>query len=285
MPAAAGGLAILVVAGLAGAAARRSRGTERLRPTAYRPSRPPVDVRSHQPVSAGAGFSPPDPSRAPGWWAVPAAAAAAALLLVAGLIAVVGLQPKGREVAGPAAADEATRAAAALSPPPSAATSPTPGTGPPVRLEIPAVGVGAGVDPLGLRGGGELDVPARFDRVGWWSGGPAPGAPGPAVLVGHVDSRRGPAVFFRLRDLVPGDELTVRRDDGLSVTFTVERSASYAKAQFPTAEVYGPRDRSVLRLVTCSGRFDRSTGHYEDNLVVFAVAKGGAGLSPPARAN
>ncbi len=129
------------------------------------------------------------------------------------------------------------------------------------------------MDPLGLRPNGELDVPTRFERVGWWSGGVPPGGQGPAVLAGHVDSRRGPAVFFRLRELRPGDEVRVRGADGRTVAYAVERSVNYAKADFPTAEVYGPSERPTLRLVTCSGRFNRSRRSYDENLVVYATAK------------
>jgi sortase (surface protein transpeptidase) len=93
------------------------------------------------------------------------------------------------------------------------------------------------------------------------------------VLAGHVDSRRAPAVFFRLRELNPGDEVWVRGADGRTVEYSVERSGNYAKTDFPTAEVYGPTERPTLRLVTCSGRFDRSRRSYDENLVVYATAK------------
>ncbi len=145
---------------------------------------------------------------------------------------------------------------------------------PPIWLEIPAIAVGADVDHLGLRSNGELEVPTRFERIGWWSGGVPPGERGPAVLVGHVDSRRGPAVFFRLRELRPGDEVRVRGADGRTVLYTVERTGRYAKSDFPSAEVYGATERPTLRLVTCAGRFDRSTRSYAENLVVYATARG-----------
>jgi len=160
----------------------------------------------------------------------------------------------------------------ALPPPPVVAEPPARGA-PPVRVEIPAIGVSASIDPLGLRANGELDVPNRFERVGWWSGGATPGDQGPGVLAGHVDSRRGPAIFFRLGELKPGDEVTVSGADGTTDVFTVERMSTHAKDEFPTAEVYGPTERPTLRLVTCTGRFDRSRREYEDNLVVYAVAK------------
>ncbi len=169
--------------------------------------------------------------------------------------------------------DEALFAAAALPAPPPVGGAPGPMRTPPVWLEIPAITVGADVDPLGLRSNGELDVPTRFERVGWWSGGVPPGERGPAVLVGHVDSRRGPAVFFRLRDLRPGDEVRVRGADGRTVLYSVERSGKYAKNDFPSAEVYGATERPTLRLVTCTGRFDRSTRSYDENLVVYATAR------------
>jgi sortase (surface protein transpeptidase) len=142
----------------------------------------------------------------------------------------------------------------------------------PVRVQIPAIGVDAPLIRLGLDAKGALEVPKRFDEAGWWTGGSKPGERGPAVIAGHVDSKTGPAVFYGIPRLRRGDVVTVRRRDGSSVRFTVQGSARYAKDRFPTARVYGPTRRPTLRLITCSGVFDRSSGHYLDNTVVFASA-------------
>jgi sortase (surface protein transpeptidase) len=143
----------------------------------------------------------------------------------------------------------------------------------PVRLEIPAIGVRAPLVRLGLDREGALEVPSDFAAAGWWSGGSRPGEPGPAVIAGHVDSYTGPAVFFRLGELRRGDVVTVLRADGSRVRFAVERSERHPKSRFPTARVYGPTRRGALRLITCSGAFDRAAGHYADNTVVFAGAQ------------
>jgi Sortase domain len=140
----------------------------------------------------------------------------------------------------------------------------------PVRLEIAAIGVRAPVIRLGLNRDGTLEVPARFDEVGWWAGGARPGERGPAVIAGHVDSRTGPAVFFRLDRLRSRDAIVVVRRDGSRVRFVVQRIARYRKAAFPTARVYGPTRAPALRLITCSGAFDAASGHYVDNTVVYA---------------
>jgi hypothetical protein len=142
----------------------------------------------------------------------------------------------------------------------------------PPRIEIPAIKVKAHAIPLGKTAEDKLEVPSNWSEVGWWSGGPTPGDPGPAVVVGHVDSKAGPAVFYRLRELRAGDMVKFVRDDGSAARFVVERSAEYSKTSFPTAAVYGPTKDRELRLVTCGGSFDWSTGHYRDNLVVFARA-------------
>jgi Sortase domain len=142
----------------------------------------------------------------------------------------------------------------------------------PVRVQIPAIGVDAPVIPLGLNADRSLQVPADFADAGWWSGGPRPGEDGPAIIAGHVDSYTGPAVFFRIPELQPGATIVVVRRDGSRARFTVERSEQYAKARFPTARVYGPTPGPTLRLITCSGEFDRSTGHYLDNTVLYAAA-------------
>jgi hypothetical protein len=140
----------------------------------------------------------------------------------------------------------------------------------PVRVRIAAIGLDAPLIPLGLDANRALEVPERFDVAGWWSGGYRPGEPGPAVIAGHVDSKTGPAVFYRLGKLERGDAVTVERRDGSAVRFTVRDVRHYAKSAFPTRQVYGPTPRRALRLITCSGDFDRSTGHYVDNTVVYA---------------
>jgi Sortase domain len=140
----------------------------------------------------------------------------------------------------------------------------------PVRLEIPAIGVGAPLLRLGLEPDGAMQVPGDFARAGWFAEGPAPGQVGPSVIAGHVDSKTGPAVFYRLRDLRPGDPVVVERADGGRLRFLVERSRSYPKRMFPTQEVFGPVPVAALRLITCGGEFDRARGSYRENLVVFA---------------
>lgn len=141
---------------------------------------------------------------------------------------------------------------------------------PPVRIAIPAIGVSAAVVRLGLNRDGTLQVPADFGVTGWFTGGPAPGETGPAVIAGHIDSRRGPAVFYRLHALRPGDRVTVERADKTTVQFAVVDTAQYPKRAFPTEAVFGPSPDPLLRLITCGGSFDRATGHYRDNVVVSA---------------
>ncbi len=140
----------------------------------------------------------------------------------------------------------------------------------PVRVRIAAIGMNAPLIPLGLDANRALEVPERFDVAGWWSGGYRPGEPGPAVIAGHVDSKTGPAVFYRLRDLEKGDAVMVDRRDGSVARYIVTRIGHYPKRAFPTKEVYGATSRPTLRLITCSGDFDRSSGHYVDNTVVYA---------------
>jgi hypothetical protein len=144
----------------------------------------------------------------------------------------------------------------------------------PVRIQIPAIGVHARVIRLGLNPDRTLEVPRNFAETGWWAGGTAPGDRGPAVIAGHVDSYTGPAVFFGLKELRRGDQIRIVRTNGSVVRFTVQGLRSYPKSHFPTKRVYGPTRRPTLRLITCSGTFARSTGHYVDNTVVFATLAG-----------
>ena len=145
-------------------------------------------------------------------------------------------------------------------------------TSPPVALRIERIGVQTFLTRLGLAADGTLEVPEgkEFDLAGWYEGGPAPGATGPAVIAGHVDSATGPSVFFRLDELAPGDLVEVLRADGSFARFRVERTERYAKDQFPADRVYAPTPTAELRLITCGGDFDTSERSYRDNVVVFA---------------
>lgn len=140
----------------------------------------------------------------------------------------------------------------------------------PVRLRIRALGVDGDVRRLGLRADGTIAVPKRTDVAGWFAHGPRPGQPGPAVILGHVDSRTGPGIFVDLRTVRLGTLVRVDRADGSSVTFRVRKVSQVAKASFPTDLVYAPTLEPSLRLVTCGGSFDRTRGSYRDNVIVFA---------------
>ncbi|MFI7616017.1 class F sortase [Nonomuraea terrae] len=171
-------------------------------------------------------------------------------------------RPVARDVAGaggvaqPAAAESGGRAAADVANP--------------VRLRIPAIGVSTGVSALRLDAKGQLVAPTSFTRVGWNKSGPEPGEKGVAVIAGHVDSKTGPAVFYRLRELRKGAKIHVDRADGSTVTFVVGRLARYPKSRIPDKQVYGTAKGAELRLITCGGTFDRSRNSYRDNVIVFA---------------
>jgi sortase (surface protein transpeptidase) len=141
----------------------------------------------------------------------------------------------------------------------------------PVRVEIPKIGVASSLDRLGRMRDGTVQEPRRWEVAGWYAAGTRPGDPGSAVILGHVDSKRGPAVFFRLRELRQGDTVTIRRADGSSVRFVVQRTEQYLKDRFPTDAVYYPTLTPALRLVTCGGEFDATAGRYRSNVIVFAT--------------
>jgi hypothetical protein len=142
----------------------------------------------------------------------------------------------------------------------------------PVSLRIPSIGIDTGplVD-LATEADGTLEVPTDEAQAGWFSPGPAPGQFGPAVIAGHVDGNSRPGVFYRLGELRPGAEVQVTRADGTLARFVVDKVERYPKDEFPTAAVYGDQNhRAELRLITCGGEFDDSTGHYVDNVVAYA---------------
>jgi sortase (surface protein transpeptidase) len=140
----------------------------------------------------------------------------------------------------------------------------------PAELAVPSIGVRSHLIDLGLEPDRTIEVPEDPDLAGWYTGGPKPGQAGPATIVGHVDSWTGPGIFHRLDELRPGDEIAIRRTDGSVVRFAVDRVEQHPKDAFPTQEVYGDTEGPELRLITCTGGFDRGEGSYLDNLIVFA---------------
>lgn len=142
----------------------------------------------------------------------------------------------------------------------------------PQRIKIPSIGVNAPIIPEGLDAEGRLEAPplSEPDLTGWYSGGPSPGQLGPAVIEGHVDSKAGPAVFYKLSRLTAGANIEVTRKDGSRVVFRVDTVEQVDKDSFPTQKVYGGLDYSALRLITCGGAFNRAKGSYEDNIIVYA---------------
>jgi sortase (surface protein transpeptidase) len=140
----------------------------------------------------------------------------------------------------------------------------------PIRVRIPRIGVSSGLQRLGLNRDGTIEIPSDWDTAGWYAGGAKPGQPGPAVILGHVDSKVGPAVFYRLRELRAGDRILVDQSDGDTAEFVVKRIQQIDKNRFPTDDVYFPTLKPMLSLVTCGGAFDTSVGHYRDNIIVYA---------------
>jgi sortase (surface protein transpeptidase) len=166
--------------------------------------------------------------------------------------------------------------AAAVLPTPAGpiAAQPGPRAGPvasPVALTIPAIGVRTSLIRLGLTGTGALEVPPTASTAGWYTGSPRPGAIGPAVIAGHIDSQLGPGVFFELSRLRPGDRVYVRRADGTLVVFRVTSVRTYPKDHFPTGTVYGPAPDPELRLITCGGTYDPELHSYLSNVIVYAT--------------
>jgi sortase (surface protein transpeptidase) len=161
-------------------------------------------------------------------------------------------------------------AQAPVGPHPLPTSSAAPKFAPPAVLRIPKIGLRADVVELGLNPDGAIQPPGAPTVVGWFASGPSPGDPGPAVILGHLDSDRGPAVFWHLSRLRPGDTVVVSRSDGSVARFRVTRVARFARSSFPNAEVYGPTLDPELRLITCGGWFNAITRQYADNTVVFA---------------
>jgi sortase (surface protein transpeptidase) len=143
----------------------------------------------------------------------------------------------------------------------------------PMTITIPSIGVKAGIVGIGLQADGAMQTPDP-DQVGWYKRGPRPGAPGPAVLIGHLDSRTDPAVFYRLRELHPGDKILIRQRGGPTTKFIVQRLERHPKTALPTNRIWPTTSKPLLRLITCGGSFNDATRHYRDNLIVYAARAG-----------
>ncbi|WP_235928091.1 class F sortase [Goekera deserti] len=201
---------------------------------------------------------------------------ARALAAVTAAVLLAGCGGQGNSAAAPSPSGAAATSGATPALPTGPAPLPPASTVTATSVVIPAIGVDAApLEQLSLLPDGSLAAPRDFARAGVFADGPLPGEQGPAVIAGHVDSAAdGPAVFFRLPDLRPGDEVTVGLSDGSTVRFLVDRLVSVPKDAFPTDLVYGPTPDAQLRLITCSGDFDSVERSYVDNTVVFATAVG-----------
>jgi hypothetical protein len=197
-------------------------------------------------------------------------------LAAVGALVIAGLGAAG--LAGCGGQGSPTSGSSRPAPQPAGATSPTAGRQAktlghslPVKLDIPAIGVHSPVSTLGLKSDGTIQEPplSRPNLTGWYRLGPTPGEKGPAVIAGHVDAHGGPAVFYRLKRLHRGDEVSITRKDGSVATFRIDAIQQVPKDAFPTKKVYGDIGFPGLRLITCGGGFDTSTGHYVDNVIAY----------------
>lgn len=224
-------------------------------------------------ATPGGAVTPADPQRSPGV-VEPSRADVARTRAASG----------SSERPAPASTPSQVLAALPAEPPSSAEPLEPAGSSPPVAplepaeplsIVIPALDVDAGFVELGLHDDGTVEVPPHAplaaSQVGWYRHSPTPGALGPSIVIGHVDSdRHGPSVFHGLGTLTEGDIVEVHRADGVRAVFAVTRTAQYGKDEFPTAEVYGDLDHAGLRLITCGGDFDTDRLEYDDNIVVYA---------------
>lgn len=197
------------------------------------------------------------------------ASAAIALLLLTGCGSGASTQTEAMVVPSPATTPESNKPDA-----PSSRSSlpPVMAESAPISFSIPAIDASSKLLSLGLQDDGSLEVPPGHPGApaGWYNQSPIPGERGPAILLGHVNATDGgPGVFADLTELEAGDIITIKREDGTTAAFAVERGEQYAKSDFPTQAVYGNTEGSELRLITCDG-YDPVTGEFDDNYVVYA---------------
>lgn len=217
---------------------------------------------------------------------------AASLYVIAGgrghtsTLAQLPPTPPSPSSAAPPTGSSAPLPAAARKPHPSGSSSPAPGGecaaretygvggAAPVHICIPAIGVDADMMQLGLNPDRTVETPPlrEVGLAGWYKYSPAPGVIGPSIILGHVDSAQyGKGVFYDLGKLHPGDRFVLSRADGMSARFRVDKVEQYPKSEFPAQRVYGNTSDAQIRLITCGGEFDPSSGSYEDNIIAFGT--------------
>ncbi len=227
-------------------------------------SQPPPTGSRRSSREARSSRSKSEPTR---WWAV---AVIFVLLIGAGFL-VASLRQKDNPMAGPTSSSASHANATAAATKATGTPAVVPARSVPVSLRIPSIGVSVSLSKLGLNADGTAQVPTKYEEPGWFKLGPAPGQVGSAVILGHVDDKKGPAVFFRLPTLKAGDKVDVSLADGAVAHFSVKTVEKYLKAQFPAQKVYGSHGISALQLVTCGGTFNTTTGHYESNIVAYTT--------------
>ncbi len=212
------------------------------------------------------GYASPPPAP-PGGLRARIAGAFGVLLILAGAVAVI--VAVGSQVHAP---QPAAVAAGALGPG-GKGEGPSLPPSMPVSVDIPAIGVNSRLLRLGVNSDGTMQVPSLVssaDEAAWYKYSTTPGHIGASVIEGHVDSYQGPAVFFRLGALRPGDTVDVQLADGITAIFRVTGVRQYLKTDFPAQDIYGQTNYAALRLITCGGAFDYATGHYLSSVIVFA---------------
>lgn len=141
----------------------------------------------------------------------------------------------------------------------------------PTQLEIPSINLSTVFEePVGLNEDGSIAVPKENETVAWYENGPTPGALGPSIILGHVDSINGPAIFYSLGQVSQGDKVRVTREDGSITVFSIYELERVEQNTFPNLKVYGPTPYAEVRLITCSGTYNRNTNRYSHNLIVYA---------------
>lgn len=187
------------------------------------------------------------------------AAVAAALVLVSGC--------------GPNASPPPSQTLRLADPPATSATPSTPArtVAEPARIRIPSIGVDASIVEVGLKANGDMETPS-FGKAGWYTEGPRPGQDGPAVVVAHVDSKSGPDVFAKLKQLKRGAKISITDKAGKTYEFVARRQQQTDKTALPVKAIWGPTGGPALRLITCGGDFDKASGHYVENVVAYADA-------------
>ena len=142
----------------------------------------------------------------------------------------------------------------------------------PRMIRIASIGIEARVLQVGVDKNNRMLTPANVYDAAWYTGSSRPGEVGAAVIDGHVSGPTQKGVFYRLKDLKPNDKIEIEMGNGSKLTYAVNEVKTVKSSDVDMGALLAPAAgiSEGLNLITCGGKFDRTTNLFEDRVLVFS---------------